>query len=290
MKKILLWSLLCFGAIAAQTAESTKKSSPSSARFSSPTISSTGTVVFSPVVNNAFWEGETLNFNIKYEFIGAGTAVMSVRAGEPFEARPTLHIETKASSNKTVDKFFKVRDFNVATVDRESMISRGFHQNLREGKYAVVRTTSFDYRNRQYKFERTRKGNTRVSTGTINVPVMDVLGAFFYSRTLPLHPGDEIRLSAFSDGEVYPLLIKVGDRIETIKVPAGKFQCIKIEPTIVGDAIFKASDGKMKIWMTNDEYHMPVLIRSKVFIGSFDAELQSYERPAKPSFDTSESK
>ena len=72
--------------------------------------------------------------------------------------------------------------------------------------------------------------------------------------------------------------------MEKIKVRAGEFECLKVTPFVVGDAIFKASDGKMTIWMTNDAYRMPVLIRSKVAVGAFDAELFKFKYgiPDKP--------
>ncbi len=273
----------------------------STSAWAQDVVSSSGTVHLStagavvpfalhPIVNNAFWEGENLNFVIKYEFVTAGTAVMNVGAGIPMDGAPTFHIETKAESSSAVDKFFKVRDFNSAVVDQASLLARSFHQNLKEGGYTVVRNTTFDYVNHKYIFQRTRRGTTTEHAGELKGPVMDVLGAFFYARTLDLQPGDEVSVAVFSDEEMYPLSIKVAPKLQTITVPAGKFECIEIEPLTVGDAIFKASDGRMQIWLTNDEYKMPVMIRSKVFIGAFDAELQSFKRPPKPAFDTPEMK
>ena len=83
----------------------------------------------------------------------------------------------------------------------------------------------------------------------------------------------------FSGENTYPLRVVVHQKREKIRVPAGKFECIKVEPFIIGDAIFKTKGGKMLIWMTNDERKMPVLVRSKVMIGSFDAELKKIQRP-----------
>jgi hypothetical protein len=247
-------------------------------------------IVLKDVPNTAFWPGEKLKFVIKYEFIKAGEASMNVSAGAPYEGRPTLHIESKAESTGVVDKFFKVRDFNSTVLDRASLMSLSVHQNLHEGGYSVIRNTRFDYKRRKYTFERTRRGTKTVREGDINQPIMGALGAFFYARTVDLHPGDEISIEVFSDEERYPLSIKIASKPETITVPAGTFECLRIEPLTEGDAIFKASDGKMQIWLTNDQYRMPVLIRSKVFIGAFDAELESFERPPKPAFDTTETK
>jgi hypothetical protein len=229
-----------------------------------------------PIENTAFKVGEKLDFVIKYEFIGAGTANMEVLQGGEINGRPTLRFLSKAESNNFIDVFFKVRDFNVATVDEISMASLGFHQNLKEGHYEVIRNTSINYEKGTYEFERTRKGKTNKSKGEIHEPVLDVLSSFFYIRLLKLEPGKEYEVTVFTDEEIYPLLVKVDKDLDTIKVGAGKFECLRVQPFIKGDAIFKAKEGKMLIWLTNDERKMPVLIRSKVAVGAFDAELIQY--------------
>jgi hypothetical protein len=104
----------------------------------------------------------------------------------------------------------------------------------------------------------------------------DMLSSFYFTRTLELRAGGEYSFDVFSDGDVFPLKVIVDKKIEKVKVEAGEFECLKITPLIVGDAIFRAKEGKMTIWLTNDERKMPVLIRSKVAVGAFDAELASY--------------
>jgi hypothetical protein len=171
---------------------------------------------------------------------------------------------------------FKVRDFNGAAIDKVSLKSLHFHQNLKEGKYHVVRNTAFDYVNASYNWEKIYKGKTTQRSGKLAQPMNDILSAFFVTRTLPLELGKEYHITVFSDEDVYPLLVKVADKTEKIVVGAGKFDCLRLDPAIQGDAIFKAREGRMSIWLTNDSRHMPVLIRSRVAVGAFDAELQSY--------------
>lgn len=226
--------------------------------------------------NKAFKPGEKLEFVIKYEFVAGGTATMEVTEGPTIAGRPTLNVSSRAWSNKFIDSFFKVRDFNGAAIDRESLASMHFHQNLKEGKYHVVRNTAFDYARGTYSYEKIYKGKTTKRAGKIDSPVNDILSAFFIARTKPLELGKEYAITVFSDEKVYPLTVKVHDKTERISVPAGKFDCIRIDPMIEGDAIFKARGGRMSIWLTNDERHMPVMIRSRVSVGSFDAELTKY--------------
>ena len=51
--------------------------------------------------------------------------------------------------------------------------------------------------------------------------------------------------------------------------------------------VFKKSKGaKLQIWVTSDERRIPVKIKSKVSVGSFVAELVSYESGAVQAIDS----
>ena len=123
---------------------------------------------------------------------------------------------------------------------------------------------------------RTKKGKTQEWSGPLNQALCDILSSFYYARTLPLKPGEHYEISVFSDEVAYQLAINVHPKVQKISVPAGKFECVRIDPVILGDGIFKAKDGKMSMWLTNDEKKMPVLLRSRVFIGAVDAELTDF--------------
>ena len=60
------------------------------------------------------------------------------------------------------------------------------------------------------------------------------------------------------------------DRVTT---PAGAFNCVVIEPVLRAGGIFK-NKGRLVIWLTDDERRMPVLMRSKVAIGSISVVLE----------------
>ena len=59
---------------------------------------------------------------------------------------------------------------------------------------------------------------------------------------------------------------------EVVETPAGKFKCVVIEPKLKAGGIFK-NKGRLVIWLTDDERRMPVLMKSKVAIGSISATL-----------------
>jgi len=60
-----------------------------------------------------------------------------------------------------------------------------------------------------------------------------------------------------------------------VTVEAGTFDCIIIEPILHSSGVFK-HQGKLTVWLTNDKYKVPVLMKSKVMVGSIAAVLKSY--------------
>jgi hypothetical protein len=100
-----------------------------------------------------------------------------------------------------------------------------------------------------------------------------VLSAFYFIRTQNLRVGDSLDLAAVSGKKKYNLKVLCLGR-ETITVAAGEFRTLVVEPMLKGDGLFKAK-GKLTIWVTDDEKHIPVKMQSKIPVGSIKAELVS---------------
>jgi hypothetical protein len=58
---------------------------------------------------------------------------------------------------------------------------------------------------------------------------------------------------------------------EEIKVKAGTFKTIKVQPLIKHNDVFK-NKGDIFIWLTDDDNKLPVLIKTEVKIGHVKAE------------------
>ncbi|MBK9226661.1 MAG: DUF3108 domain-containing protein [Ignavibacteria bacterium] len=49
----------------------------------------------------------------------------------------------------------------------------------------------------------------------------------------------------------------------------------KLEPMVEEGGLFK-SEGSILVWLTDDQIKMPVKVKSRVLIGSIDADLSKY--------------
>jgi len=217
--------------------------------------------------NVAFGVGEKLTFDINYGFINAGTATMEVANLIEYEERPCYQIVTRALSNSFFSTFYKVDDRVESIIDAVGMYSWRFEKNLREGNYQADRMYSFDPFNQLVFYQK----------DTIETPpaMQDALSVLYYVRTQNLKVGQSIFLDNFTDGKLYPMEVRVLEE-ETITVDAGTFDCLVLEPLTQSVGIFK-HEGKLKVWVTNDRLKMPVLMKSKILVGSISAELTDYQ-------------
>jgi hypothetical protein len=67
-------------------------------------------------------------------------------------------------------------------------------------------------------------------------------------------------------------------RRERIRVPAGEFDAIVVQPVIKSRGIF-CENGHAEVWLSDDENHIMLQMKSGSEIGSLNLYLKSY-RPA----------
>ena len=227
------------------------------------------------IENNAFRVGEHLVFDIKYGIIKAGEGIFSVPMRDTLYGRQVYHVSFRARSNSAFDIIYKVDDRFDTFIDTAGIFPWRFSQRLREGKFKSDYSADFDQAN-----------NTAYSEkAIIKTPpyVHDVVSAFFYVRTIDFSSarmGQRYNLNNFYRDSTYDLAVRYLGT-QRIEVPSGKFDCIIIEPLIKDGGLFKG-EGRIVIWMTNDERKVPVKVQTKISIGKVDAELKHYNGVITP--------
>lgn len=221
------------------------------------------------IENNAFGLGERLEFSVRYGKLPAGNAVMEIPEIVEFDGHDCYEIISVAHSNDIVSVFYKVRDTVKTVVDVEGIFPRKFWKKLHEGGYKTEKTTVFDQKNHLAITD----GDT-IPTYTF---VQDAFSSLYYARTQELIPGQELYIDNHTSKKNFPLTLKVLKK-EKVKVPAGEFDCLVVEPVMRAEGIFKAK-GRIWVWLTDDQFRMPVLMKTEVFfLGSISAQLKSFVR------------
>jgi hypothetical protein len=86
--------------------------------------------------------------------------------------------------------------------------------------------------------------------------------------------GQKYLLRNFFKDTTYQLAVKFLGR-QQLSVDAGLFNTVIVEPLIQEGGLFK-SNGRVILWLTDDERKIPVKVSTKVVVGSIDAELREY--------------
>lgn len=219
----------------------------------------------------AFQNGETLTYDIKYGMITAGESTLSIEESTYKDSIEIYHISSLAKTNSVFDKVFKVRDKIESIWRKRDLQSLRFTKKLKEGKYRQYRI-HFYYPEQGFtiytKFGRKTK---KAKEKRMDIPpfTQDILSAFYYFRQQDFSVGDTLTINVTADGRNYPARI-IARKLKTIDTIFGEKECIVAEPILEGEAIFKQT-GKILIWITNDEYKIPVKLSSKIIFGSFKA-------------------
>jgi hypothetical protein len=212
-----------------------------------------------PASPHPFGPGERLKFSVQYGIISAGTAWLEVADLHEYQGRPVYTLVARAQSNGFIDRIYKVRNHIESFMDRDGRFSWRYFENRREGRYRKQQEVLFDPVRREAVYP---------DGARFPIPprAQDALSSFYYTRYLPLPIGGSVIFDYHASRKSVPLEVKILGR-ERVEVPAGKFDCVVVEPLLKAGGVFK-NKGRLWIWLTDDERRLPVQMKSKVTIGS----------------------
>lgn len=212
-----------------------------------------------------FSKGEKLIFSVEYGPVKAGTATFEVSDVVMIDSVPAFHIISTEKTNAFFSKIFKIEDRYDSFIDTVHLHSLRFEKHIEEGSYKKDQIVEFDQ----------ERGKVSYSEGKeyeIVPGAKDIIASIYFARTLELEVGKSVFVNNHTDGKNYELEVKVLKR-ESVETPAGEFDCLVVQPVVEEGKIFASREGLM-IWLTNDDWKIPVLIRSKIMVGSIQAKLK----------------
>ena len=216
---------------------------------------------------------EKLTFSVGWGVLSVGEATLKVEKLVMFNGRPAYHLVSEARSNAFCDSFHPVRDLNEAWLDAKTLTSLGYSKKLREGGFFRDEWVLFDRDAGTFVMRRVHKdGHFDLRVGTIPANVQDVLSTTYYTRTQQLAAGGAVIVDV-NTPDNWPLAIKVGER-STVKVPAGKYPAILLEPEMRREGLFIQKGKRLRLWLSDDDRKAPVLMKVEVFFGHVTASLK----------------
>jgi len=221
----------------------------------------------------AFEPGERLVYVLKLAGIPAGDSVMEVMNGE-LNGVPLYRVISTATSRTFVDLLYKVRDHYETYINPVDGLTRKYVFNMREGSKRKNRILLFDQEGLKVTRISGKKGNYQTTVFEIPPCTQDSLSAFYALRNEKLKVGDSLTYRVFDSRKNWELVIDV-IAVEEIKVKAGEFRTVVVHPKLKFEGIFRRK-GELHVYLTDDKWHIPVLMKSRVKVGTVDAELVSF--------------
>jgi len=214
--------------------------------------------------------GETLRYDMTILGIEAGEVVLQSVADE-WEGRPAYRIEMRIETNEDVSRIFLVRDRLRSWVDAASLASLCFDKHTVEGRRIREEVITFD--------QSRGVANRGDKVILFDAPAFDSLSSVYLARTLPLDGSVPIRMTVVAKN-AFLLNVEWQGR-QILKTPAGTFHTVRVEPKSPGENLI-AKGRNLVLWLTDDERHLPVQIRSSLAIGNLVGKLKSIEKAASP--------
>ena len=213
---------------------------------------------------------ERLEYDLSWMAIKAGHTVLELKE----KSKDNLMAMANTKSSKWLSVFYKVDDYIEVLMEKGSDFTPlTYYLNLREGRHRKERKVTYDKVAEKVILNNITKQEIKEFDfrGELHNP----LSALYRIRSIEVKEGEPAHVSVFDNGKSYVLEVKVL-RKETIRVPAGTFDTVVIKPALKSDGIFSRK-GDVYIWLTDDDRKIPVMMKSKIAIGSVAAVLTGGE-------------
>jgi hypothetical protein len=225
-----------------------------------PALAATDDLPFAP--------GEKLIYSVSYGDTKAGICVMKVVKQVTYEGHLCLKLVMELRSSTAFSDFFYVKDDIESLFDVGLLGTRRYEKHLVEGDYAADEVLYYD----QEDHSITREGDVRdgiIASGC------DALAAFYHVRAQDIRVGGELSFPYADATRNETVTVKVIKK-ETVTVPAGTFECFLVQPMLEEETGIFRQHGQVYIWVSADEYKIPVKITGLTWFGEVRCELEEF--------------
>ena len=259
-------ALLCVFALAAATARVPNQNpAPGSA------ASSQVDQLAAPRPGFSFPDKLTLTYAVDWRVFPAGTAVIHFQADNDRE-----RMSATAVTSGAINLIFHVDDRFQSIFNRQTGCSYEFDKETVEGRRQVNATLRLDYVQSQALYDQKNmvNGQTKHVDAPLHGCLTDLLTGIFYAASQPMQLGHSFVIPVFDAQHPIPVTMKVEAR-EEVKTALGTFKTLRVHPT--ADAGVVKNRGDIWIWYSDDDRHLPVQMRARLFWGTITFRLTGNE-------------
>ena len=186
------------------------------------------------------------------------------------------HLTADAQTVSAINMLFHVSDKFQSTFDREKGCTAEFDKQTVEGRRQISSTLKLDYQQGKSVLDEKNliTGQTKRLEAGIPGCLTDLLTGVFYASSQPMEVGKSFDMPVVDPLRTVVVTMKAEGK-EELKTPAGTFKTIKVEPTAEAGVV--KNRGQIWIWYSDDDRHVPVQMRARLFWGTITFRLASIE-------------
>ncbi|HET7631227.1 MAG TPA: DUF3108 domain-containing protein [Gemmatimonadaceae bacterium] len=208
--------------------------------------------------------GERMVYQGKFGWLPVGRAEAVVEARDTVRGHDTYRIRFSVNGGPS---WFGVHDNYTSWFDANTLVTYRYHQDIHEGRYK--RNTTYEIIPESGIYVE----NGKDTSITVASPLDDESFIYFV-RTVPLTVGAHYEWNRYFKADRNPVIVDVVRR-EEVEVPAGKFMCVVLKPTIKANGLF-SEGGHAEIWISDDDRRILVQMKSGLSFGSLNLYLKEY--------------
>jgi hypothetical protein len=228
-------------------------------------------VLAPPRTGYSFPQKQTLTYSVDWRVFPAGTAVLH------FEADGNLErLTASADTIGAINLVFHLSDRFQSSFDRTKGCTYDFNKQTVEGRRQINSTLKIDYAQGKSILDEKNlvMGQSKHLEQPIQGCLTDLLTGVYYASSQPMEVGKSFVIPVVDALHTVPVTMKVEGR-EEIKTPLGTFKTLRVHPT--ADAGVVKNRGDIWIWYTDDDRHLPVQMRARLFWGTITFRLTGNE-------------
>ena len=211
--------------------------------------------------------GEELKYSAGFRLFPAGNAILSLTS-DSLNGKPAFLLATSVKTNSFLDAFYTVRDETLSWLNIMDFSLLKAVKTIREGKY---------HRNHSIHTIGDSLLIWNKKYFTITEPVYDPIAFIYFLRSQELSLEDSFHFLSAGEKKVREVWVNITG-IEKIKVPAGNFDCLKVEPVSPDGKPLLKNNGELRVWLSNDDNKLPVKIEMKTNIGTMVMKLKEFKQ------------
>jgi hypothetical protein len=227
-----------------------------------PAIAQQPSTLAPPRSGYSFPQKQTLTYDVDWRVFTAGTAVIHFE-----QVGDRERIAASADTSGAINMLFHVADRFQSDFDRGRGCTYDFDKQTVEGRRQINSTQKLDYANGKSILDEKNQvtGQTKHGEAAVSGCLTDLLTGVFYASSQPMALGHNFVLPVVDAMRTVLVTMKV-EGTEEIKTPLGTFKTLRVQPT--ADAGVVKNRGNIWIWYTDDERHLPVQMRARLFWGT----------------------